>query len=71
MGWYGFNPGSTLGLTNDRDLLAAKTAHNTTMGAVGGGLVALAWHVLWREEEGIGAVMGRKASVRGYGCEDP
>ena len=51
-----------MGLTGDNDLLAAKTAQNTTLSAVGGGLMSLCYHVIWLNEEGFGAVMGRMLS---------
>jgi Amt family ammonium transporter len=39
-GWYGFNPGSTLGLhTKEKGALAAQVAMNTTLSAATGGLV--------------------------------
>jgi hypothetical protein len=39
LGWYGFNCGSTLGLGDGMDTVAAMIAINTTMAAAGGGLM--------------------------------
>jgi len=40
-GWFGFNPGSTLGLSDGRWSLAAQVAMNTNLAACAGGIVAL------------------------------
>ena len=42
VGWYGFNPGSALGITGEATRrVVSRAAVNTTMGAAAGGLVAL------------------------------
>lgn len=41
-GWYGFNPGSTLGLTDGNALLAGEVAVNTTLAAAAGGVSSMA-----------------------------
>jgi len=45
-GWYGFNPGSTLGLTGANGALAGTVAINTTLAAAVGGLTSML--VVWR-----------------------
>jgi Amt family ammonium transporter len=43
VGWYGFNPGSQLALTNAGDAaVVARTAVTTTLAAAGGGVSAMA-----------------------------
>lgn len=40
-GWYGFNPGSTLGITGENGILAGSVAINTTLAAAAGGVGAM------------------------------
>jgi len=40
-GWFGFNPGSTLGVTSDGGALAARVAVNTNMAAAAGAIAAM------------------------------
>ncbi|NLX04632.1 MAG: ammonium transporter [Phycisphaerae bacterium] len=44
-GWYGFNPGSTLGLTGGNAALAGMVAMNTTLAAAAGAISAM--FVVW------------------------
>jgi Amt family ammonium transporter len=40
-GWFGFNPGSTLGVTSDGGSLAARVAMNTNLAAAAGAIAAM------------------------------
>ena len=51
VGWYGFNSGSSMSLLNDRDLVAARAAMNTTLCAVGGGSMPFFYLVLYQNDE--------------------
>ncbi len=57
VGWYGFNPGSTLSLLDDNDLIAARVAMTTTFSAVGGGFMAVLLNLLIRDDEGTSTVL--------------
>jgi len=74
VGWYGFNPGSTLGLLDDLDTQAAKVTMNTTFSAVGGGFMSVMWNIVYKNDEGgnttvmqlcIGVLSGLVASCAG------
>lgn len=45
MGWYGFNPGSTMGIVGDNATLANLIAVNTTLAAAAGAVIAMV--VMW------------------------
>jgi len=52
IGWYGFNGGSTQGLTSDLDMSAAKVYISTTLGAGGGGVAAMALSIFAHRKQG-------------------
>eukprot|EP00899_Mesostigma_viride_P015607 jgi/Mesvir1/24047/Mv10781-RA.1 len=57
VGWFGFNGGSTLGLSNNRAVVAAKTMVNTALaGSAGGGMVAL-YSALRRRVVDLGPIL--------------
>ena len=75
-GWYGFNPGSTLGLSNGGAGLAAFVAVNTTLAAGAGAVAAMAIAKLRYAKADLGltingALAGLVAITAGCGFVDP
>ncbi|MEE9278368.1 MAG: ammonium transporter [Dehalococcoidia bacterium] len=75
-GWYGFNPGSTLGLTGGGAALAAQVAINTTLAAGAGAVIAMAISQLryGKWDPGLtfnGALAGLVAVTAPSGYVDP
>jgi len=56
-GWYGFNPGSTLAVTDGFYYTAAKVAVTTTLAAAGGGLGTLFIMVIFYKHLDIAPIM--------------
>ncbi len=56
-GWFGFNPGSTLGVTGDRAALAARVAVNTNLAAATGALAGLFLSKLHRGKFAVDAAL--------------
>ncbi|MYK25709.1 MAG: ammonium transporter [Dehalococcoidia bacterium] len=75
-GWYGFNPGSTLGLSGGGASLAASVAVTTTLAAGAGGITAMLWSRFrtGRYDAGLtinGILAGLVASTAGTATVDP
>ena len=75
-GWYGFNPGSTLALSNGGAGLAAFVAVNTTLAAGAGAVAAMAVAKLRYAKADLGltingALAGLVAITAGCGFVDP
>lgn len=70
-GWYGFNPGSTLGMSGDAGYLAAHVAMNTTLSAATGGIVVflIRYVILGRYDVGAlcNGILGGLVSITA-GC---
>jgi len=57
MGWYGFNPGSTLGITTDGyGTIMARAAMCTTLSAAGGGLTCVFFDRIFSKTFDVGMV---------------
>ena len=75
-GWYGFNPGSTLGLSGGLASLAASVAVTTTLAAAAGGATAMLWSRFrtGRYDTGLtinGILAGLVAITAGCATVDP
>ena len=75
-GWYGFNPGSTLGLSGGGAELAARVAVTTTLAAAAGGVTAMLWSRLrtGRYDAGLtinGILAGLVGITAGTATVDP
>ena len=75
-GWYGFNPGSTLGLSGGGASLAASLAGTTTLAAGAGGITAMLWSRFrtGRYDAGLtinGILAGLVAITAGTATVDP
>ena len=75
-GWYGFNPGSTLGLSDGGAELAARVAVTTTLSAGAGGITAMLWSKLMtrRYDTGLtinGILAGLVGITAGTATVDP
>ena len=75
-GWYGFNPGSTLGLSGGLSSLAASVAVTTTLAAGAGGVTAMLWSRFrtGRYDTGLtinGILAGLVAITAGTATVDP
>ncbi|MCY3603737.1 MAG: ammonium transporter [Chloroflexi bacterium] len=75
-GWYGFNPGSTLGLSGGGASLAASVAVTTTLAAGAGGITAMLWSRFrtGRYDAGLtinGILAGLVAITAGTATVDP
>ena len=75
-GWYGFNPGSTLGLSGGGAALAAQVAVNTTLAAGAGGAAAVLLSMYHYKVADTGLVVngilgGLVAVTAGCGFVDP
>ena len=75
-GWYGFNPGSTLGLSGGGAALAASVAVTTTLAAGAGGVTAMLWSRFrtGRYDTGLtinGILAGLVAITAGTATVDP
>lgn len=56
-GWYGFNPGSTLGMhTGDVGALAAQVAMNTTISAATGGMTVFLFRYFTTKKYDVGGL---------------
>ena len=69
-GWYGFNPGSTLGMHDSgTGALAAQVAMNTTISAATGGITVFVLRYFITKKYDVGGLCN--GILAGLGAEEP